>query len=131
MKNTIIGIVILILMGASAITTEIFTKKAVIKEQKENCAEKNAIYINQYNKLFDAYVVVTGRARYLISQTLSVKKVKNGEVIYIPTSTMMIDSIINDLNVKISKMPVEFSTITDTIKVKQPTFLDKFKNLFK
>lgn len=132
MKNTIIGIIIVVAMSIASVTTGVITKKAVKKTEKENCAEKNEIVIRMYDKLFDAHEKLASTAKYLISQTLTVKKVKNGQIIYIPTSTMTIDSIIHDLNVKISKLPVDFTSLNDTIKTEETkTFWDKVKDLFK
>lgn len=53
-----------------------------------------------------AYETLASKSRYTISNTYSVKKNKNGEMYFIPTSTMEIDKVLEEIDQKI-KAPID------------------------
>ena len=103
MKVKIIFIILVFVTAAiTAVTTTIITSRA--KDSQFERVEK--VYIRTYDKLFEAHEKLASQARYMISQTLTVKKNKNLQIIYVPTSTMTIDSLIRATNREI-RAPID------------------------
>jgi predicted component of type VI protein secretion system len=123
MKIKIIFVIVaVIFMALGGISGSIITKKMDTK----NFTKIEKIYQTQYQEVRSDYKELAAKARYMISQTLTIKKNKKGQVIYVPSSTMEIDKVIESIDENIS-VPID-SIIQDSVKV---TFFDKLKNLFK
>lgn len=58
--------------------------------------EQNKETVLRYQEMRADYKELANKARYLIEQKLYIKKVKNGQVIYDPASTMEISKIIEN-----------------------------------
>jgi hypothetical protein len=132
MKIKIIFVVVFVV--ASAISSFLSTKLTSASKNRE-FARTEKVYQQTIARYADAYETLAGKARYMISQTLTIKKNKKGQVIYVPSSTMEIDRVIESVeNIKWPVDSLQFErikTYTDTSTIDtgniNKTFWQKLK----
>jgi len=123
-----IKIIFIILVLATALIVAPLTAKITVMAKDKEFARVEKVYISTVDKVFNAYETLAEKARYTISQTLTIEKNKKGQIIYVPTSTMEIDKIIEDIEQKIKNPDGSIIIIPDTIKNEsKKTFWEKLK----
>ena len=117
-----IGLIILIFVGFAG------GYFAASKIKNKEFARTEKVYVKVIDGYKTSYETLAKEAKYTISNTYTIKKNKKGQVIYVPTSTMQIDEIIRNVDEKIAELPID-SIQPDTVK--ETSFMDKLKNIFK
>lgn len=82
----------------TAIIVAPVTAKITSKIKDGHFARIEKLYQSQNERLFSAYEKLAEKARYEIKQTFTVKKNHKGQIIYVPSSTMEIDKIIDSID---------------------------------
>jgi hypothetical protein len=118
------------IIGITAFTTTKIVKKNVSAAKDREFAKIEKMYEKQQKsdkevteRYATAYETLAKEARYKIENTYSKNKNKNGEMYFIPTSTMEIDNLLETLDekikpvvtVKVDTVMVDSSKV-DTIK---------------
>lgn len=98
------------------------TAKITSKVKNKEFARTEKVYMKMQDRLFMAYQTLAEKARYSISQTFTIKKNKKGQITYVPTSTMEIDRVIEDIEQNI-KAPID--TIQEDTLAKEESFWDR------
>jgi hypothetical protein len=98
-------IFVLIFLGGAILGT-VITAPITSKLKDREFARTEKVWKYVYEKQSSAYDSLARKATYLISQTLTVKKNKKGQIIYVPSSTMEINKIIESLKPKIDSLKI-------------------------
>jgi hypothetical protein len=99
-----IKIIYVIVFFAGLIAGGFGAGKYVSVSKNREFARTEKVYEKTIDRYATSYDSLARRATYLISQTLTVKKNKKGQIIYVPSSTMEINKLVESLKPKIDSL---------------------------
>ena len=128
-----IKIIFVILFLSGAVIGAGITAKIVSKSKDREFDRTEKVYTKTIDRYATAYETLASQARYMISQSLTIKKNKKGQIIYVPTSTMEIDKMIKSIDEKIKNPDGSIIEEQDSTEVTsgKAGILSWFKRLFK
>jgi thiaminase len=101
-----IKIIFVIVFFAGLLIGSVATAPIVSKIKDKEFARTEKVYEKTIDRYATSYDSLARRATYLISQTLTVKKNKKGQIIYVPSSTMEINKLVESLKPKIDSLQI-------------------------
>jgi hypothetical protein len=121
-----IKIIFVIVFFAGLLIGSVATAPIVSKSKNREFARTEKVYEKTIDRYAASYDTLASKARYMIQQTLTIKKNKKGQTIFVPSSTMEIDKLIESIDEKIKNPDDAIVIEPDTLNTN-----NWFQRLFK